>query len=100
MEIKISPTRTMSARSIIKEWIMQAQPSDQKAFVFDDKTVKASSKRSIVSQLVNTTLKSKGFKTRARVEKISRQKAKELKLEFVEGYEPVLVWILKKEKKQ
>lgn len=100
MEIIISqPERKTSARQKVAEWIKTATPSKDKAWVFHCSKTLLQSKKATVYDIVRRYLHYKGYHAEILIEVLTPEQAQELKLVYKKGYEPIFVWLIKKEKK-
>lgn len=85
---------------LFAEWLQTAKPSSEEYFIFHDPNMTVASKKSTVSFFVRTRLHYKGYQAKVRSMLMPPDLAKEKGLKFSKGYEPLVCFMVMKQKKR
>lgn len=95
-----APFKKIKPKDKLADWLMSVDAGQDQAWIFHDPNMTASSKHTTVCTIIRTKLHWRGYKVKVKRIIMPAELAKEKKLKYKKGYEPLLIYLLKKEKKQ
>lgn len=96
MNLKLKPKqkKRSESRHAAVEWLRNAVPSTDNCWIYHDGKIKRKSKITILHQLKQQVFAKRKIHAALKIETLDADIARQLKLNYKPGYEPVAVWLV------